>query len=117
MFKVPEQYRVGTGRMASDESFGNNGMFRIPLFDNEVGLVIASDGAGWEHVSMSLHDRMPTWEEMCLLKSIFWGKEDTVVQFHPPQSEYVNMHDFCLHLWRPIGVDFPVPNSILVGIK
>jgi hypothetical protein len=38
----------------------NNGAFRVPG-----GLrVIASDGEGWDHVSVSLPDRCPTWEEM-----------------------------------------------------
>lgn len=117
MFKVPEQYRVTKGAMASQESYGNNGMFRIPLYHRDIGLVIASDGAGWEHVSMSLPNRIPNWEEMCLIKAIFWGKEDTVVQYHPSESDYVNNHPNCLHLWRPIGVPFPIPPTIMVGVK
>ena len=48
---------------------------------------------------------------------MFWGDEDCVVQFHPPRSEYVNMHPNCLHLWKQVDAEFSMPDSILVGIK
>lgn len=54
---------------------------------------------------------------MHYIKTLFWDKEDTVIQYHPPQSQYVNCHPFTLHLWRPIGLTIPVPPSILVGPK
>lgn len=34
--------------------------------------IIASWAGGWEHVSVSLRNRCPTWDEMCLVKDIFW---------------------------------------------
>ena len=86
-------------------------------------LVIASNGSGWEHVSVSLKKgksqvaRCPRWSEMCFVKDQFWGKEDQVIQYHPKESEYVNFHPFVLHLWRPIGVEIPSPPSIMVGPK
>lgn len=83
----------------------------------KVILVIASDGMGWEHVSVSLPSRCPTWEEMCYIKNLFWDETDTVIQYHPPKSEYVNAHPYCLHLWRKIGYEFPLPESIMVGPK
>lgn len=136
-FHVPEQYRVRKGAYGSDASYGNNGAFFVPnragrtraLSTREATAVplkvIASDGrlvpdespelAGWEHVSVSLPNRCPTWEEMAFVKSVFWDASDCVVQFHPPESEYVNNHSFCLHLWRRINGPFPMPPSILVG--
>lgn len=72
-------------------------------------VIIASWGGGWEHVSVSLKKRCPTWEEMCMIKDIFWGDDECVVQFHPTKSEYVNAHPYCLHLWKKIGVDFETP--------
>ena len=114
--KVPEQYRVKTGMLASDESYGNNGLFLIPHESYELQ-VIASDGEGWEHVSVSLPTRTPSWKQMCYIKSLFWEDQDCVVQYHPPKSEYVNNHNYCLHLWKPIGQEIPLPPSILVGIR
>jgi hypothetical protein len=54
---------------------------------------------------------------MCQVKAMFWDEDDCVIQYHPPRSEYVNNHQNCLHLWRPIGVSLPMPPSIMVGIK
>lgn len=82
--------------------------------------IIACDGTetGWEHVSVSLKQlRSPTWEEMAIIKAMFWEAEECVIQFHPPESEYVNNHRFCLHLWKCVARPFPLPPSILTGIK
>ena len=51
-------------------------------------------------ISVSLVDRCPTWQEMCGVKRRFFEPEDCVVQYHPPESTYVNDHPYCLHLWR-----------------
>lgn len=99
-----------------DASFGNNGVFMIPLKRGWLQ-VIASDGLSWDHVSVSTPSRCPTWDEMCMVKDLFFDKEETVVQYHPPKSEYVNYHPYCLHLWRHQAVDPLLPPSILIGPK
>ena len=116
-FRVPEKFRVRNGLMPSSEADGNNGCFFLRLRHKQMLYAIASDGGGWEHVSVSRRDRTPTWEEMAQVKSLFWGEEDYVVQIHPPRSEYVNNHPYCLHLWRPTEVDFPRPPYWMVGVK
>jgi len=117
--KVPEHLRIRSGRLKSDASFGCNGAFTVKV-NTEKFMVIASDGMGWEHVSVSplTARRCPTWKEMCAIKAMFWDAEDWVVQFHPAASEYVNCHPHCLHLWRPTeGNGLPMPPSMLVGPK
>lgn len=116
MFHVPEKYRVRSGRMASDESYGNNGAFMVP-FESFTFCVIASDGEGWEHVSVSLPTRTPSWKQMCFIKNLFWDDDDCVVQYHPAKSDYINNHPNCLHIWRPTDQKIPVPDPILVGLK
>lgn len=118
MFQVPEKFRItsGAGLYNSTAADGNNGAFFIKCKGVKLR-VIASDGEGWEHVSVSAAARVPTWEEMCCIKDIFWGPEDTVVQYHPPRSDYINCHPYTLHLWRPVGVDFPRPPAIMVGVR
>lgn len=117
--KVPNEYRIKTGRLASDNLFGNNGAFEIPLSNRTMAFVIASDGAGWEHVSVSLvsdgKERTPTWAEMCKIKDMFWHETETVVQYHPPKELYVDNHKHTLHLWKPIGIEIPLPDTYLVG--
>ena len=81
--------------------------------------VIWSFGGGWEHVSMAPYKRShtPTWDEMCKLKDMFFYDDETVVQYHPKKSEYVNNLPNCLHLWRPLNEVMPTPPSIYVGLK
>lgn len=112
-FKCPNKYRVVVGNMPPGDD--QNGWFVIPLKHGQKVRVIASNGMGWEHVSVSRKDRPPLWEEMCQIKDMFWDKDDCVLQYHPPEADYVNNHPNCLHLWRPIGVEVPRPDSLLVG--
>lgn len=130
MFTVPEQYRITKefadkyphlGRVhhfASDKSIGNQGAFFLPRQGKHgyYFFAIAASAMGFEHVSVSIptEKRCPTWEEMCYVKDLFWSNDSCVIQYHPPRSNYVNNHDHCLHLWRPIGVEIPIPQTILV---
>lgn len=116
-FHVPEIYRIKNGEFSSSEQDGNNGAFMINGPLNKLLRIIASDGLGWEHVSVSLPNRVPTWEEMCFIKNIFWDEEDCVVEYHPPRSQYVNNCKFCLHLWKKQDYEFPLPDKSLVGLK
>src|SRR5262245_38210742 len=121
MKPAPEIYRLRKHPMlATDMSFGNNGFFVIPhyrIHDYEIRCQI-SDGMGWQHVSVTVakknHDasRCPTWEEMCYVKSVFWNKDETVIEYHPRESEYVSQHPFCLHLWKKDDYEFPLPDSL-----
>lgn len=74
-------------------------------------------GVPWEHVSVSTPRRCPTWEEMCKIKDLFWRPDEWVVQFHPPESANVSNHAYCLHMWRPVHAEMPLPPSIAVGTK
>ena len=78
--------------------------------------VIASDGeeSGWDHVSVSLEHRCPNWDEMCFVKDLFFDEGETVVQFHPAKSDYINNHKYCLHMWRPVDLPLPLPDQIMV---
>lgn len=120
MFKVPEKYRLKTGQLGSDESYGNNGVFTIQIDRFKQIRCIASDGEGWEHVSVSIMENRrriftPNWDEMCYVKALFWDDEDIIIQFHPPRSEYVNFHPNVLHLWRQSGIIYQTPKKSLIG--
>lgn len=110
----PEAHRIKNGRMAS--SAGEDGAFEF-IIDGLEFFCIASTGFGWEHVSVSLkgRKRCPTWEQMCKVKAMFWPEDACVVQYHPQSSEYVNVHPYCLHLWRPLQAEIPQPPRWMVG--
>jgi glycosyltransferase involved in cell wall biosynthesis len=94
--------------------------------DPAVRVVIATaatnpDSAGWDHVSVSVSDRggiyncaLPTWQEMSMIKDLFWDEEECVIQFHPPKSQYVNNYN-ALHLWKPAQREIPQPPTWLIG--
>jgi len=100
MFHVPEKYRYKD--VTNARCIGtNNGIFIVRSVRFKFPFkVIASDGDGWEHVSVSTKVRTPTWEEMCFIKDLFWDDEDWVIQFHPASDNHINLHPHCLHLWR-----------------
>lgn len=94
----------------------HEGAFKFRINGNNY-LVIASDGCGWEHVSVSCESKIPTWDIMCKIKDLFFYDDEVVMQLHPKKEEYINNHTNCLHLWRPINEKIPTPPSILVGYK
>lgn len=69
------------------------------------------NGTRWDHVSVSLKDRTPNWEEMAWVKSLFWDDEELVVEYHPPKSKYINVTATVLHLWKPLDFEIPLPPS------
>jgi hypothetical protein len=101
---------------------GNNGAFDVESPEPGWRLaLVASDGGGWEHVSVHAYNtirtkqRVPTWKEMSYVKRLCWDGEDVVMQLHPRESEYVNAHPHVLHLWRPTATTIPEPPAIFVG--
>ena len=86
---------------------------------NFEGSVIASSGAGWDHVSIrpKKHRYTPSWSDMCRVKDIFFRDDEAVIQIHPPKDEYVNNMPNCLHLWRAYDKEMVLPPSFMVGMK
>lgn len=117
---------IGDPQWQSDCGDGMNGAFLLPFTDKKAKshrlFIIASDGEGWEHVSVTdqttptSHLVPPTWEMMCRAKRAFWDDDECVMQLHVPQSEWIDCHSGCLHLWKPIGREIPRPPNLMVGI-
>jgi hypothetical protein len=134
---------TGPGRSFPGEPFGfflvNADRAKIPGIIRNMQLIVScgiepggvsvkeipgqQDIKVWEHVSATMYRYLtpnnkkystPTWDEMCVIKSLFWEPEDCVVQFHPPESNYVNEHKHVLHLWRPLEETMPMPPTIYV---
>jgi hypothetical protein len=118
-----ERARTLHGKFASQPG-ARSGVFVFNLSGPDPMAVICSDGRGWaeeglpglpwEHVSVSHRKRSPSWNEMCVVKNLFWHEEETVMQIHPPQSQWINNHEFCLHLWKP-SHEIILPPSLTVG--
>ena len=135
-FEELDAWRVTTGPMASTPEDGRHGVFVIPVDGHRhetVMIIMATDGTEiegdpsmrWEHVSVhvgfdagkgGVKQRTPTWAEMCLVKGLFWGPEEVVMQLHLRADQYVNNHEHVLHLWRPLDHEIPEPSALLVGV-
>ena len=106
MLRFPEPFRIAG-------SYGAPGAFKLDFESRELW-IIASNEFDWDHVSVSLKTRIPNWREMSLVKEVFWDDQDWVIQYHPPKKDYINLHPFCLHLWRPQFESIPLPPTIMV---
>ncbi len=116
-----EKYRLTKGFLRSGPEYGMNGVFIVPGPRGIRLICIISNGMGWEHVSVERTDKpdrigkkVPYWDEMDFIKNFFWGPEETVIQYHPPESVRVNIHPGVLHLWKPVDIEIPVPPQVLV---
>lgn len=115
---IVEKYRKTAGEWGTREG-EPFGLFFIPfkIGKTKLKVIVApfdKPGYGWEHVSVSLPNRCPTWNEMCFVKKLFWGEDVTVVQFHPKKEDYKNLHPYCLHLFRHAD-GHELPPSITVA--
>jgi len=63
----------------------------------------------WIHVSLSRPDRIPTYNDLKLVKELFIGADRKAIQILPSRSEHYNLHEFCLHLYSPFDKD-PLPD-------
>lgn len=83
---------------------GMGGLIKLPDCGT-CSVIWTRHDAEWEHVSVSPKHKfkIPSWEDMCRLKDVFFEDEEEVYQIHPPKSHYVNMRENCLHLWKPIN--------------
>lgn len=87
---------------------------RSPLQTSQNLSIIASTGEGWDHVSVSLPRRIPTWIEMDYIRSLFFKDDEVVMQLHPEESKHINVMENCLHLWRPQKESIPLPPEWMV---
>lgn len=92
------------------------GYFRVqsPLQKDKMLDILASNGDGWDHVSVSLPHRIPTWTEMDFVKRLFFLPEEIVMQLHPAEVKHINNMKNCLHLWRPQNISVPLPPLYMV---
>jgi len=105
-----EKYRRNHPLFGDSPAGSDYGYFEIPYESYSLSVIAASGlDSGWDHVSVSLRNRCPNWKEMCFIKSLFWEPEECVIQFHPPESKYINKHPYCLHLWKPKNHEIPLP--------
>lgn len=56
----------------------------------------------WHHLSVSKPNKLPTWEELNRVKVAFFGPDREAIQVLAKESDHVNLHPYCLHLWAEV---------------
>jgi hypothetical protein len=92
---------------------GGKFLVRSPV-DRHYLQVVASNGLGWDHVSVSRRERSPTWAELEHVKRLFFEETEVAMQLHLPPADHISIHPYCLHLWRPQAVPIPMPEKFMV---
>lgn len=68
-------------------------------------VIVGQEPIGW-HLSISHHRRLPTWEEVREARYQFVPGDLTMAMILPPKEQYVNIHNFCFHLYEIEGDKF-----------
>lgn len=58
-----------------------------------------ADGNSWIHLSVSRRSRIPSYDDLKLVKKEFIGDTYHAYQCFVPSSEHINIHKYVLHLW------------------
>lgn len=59
----------------------------------------------WLHVSMSFRSKLPTYQDMKIVKSVFIGDDRIAFQVFPATDQHVNIHENTLHLFSCLTKD------------
>lgn len=94
---------------------GDCGAFEVPsAVDLKPMFVIASVSDNWDHISVSRQNRAPNQLELDQVFRLFFAPGETAVQFFVPTADHINVHNNCLHLWRPRLAPMPRPPQVFV---
>jgi len=78
-----------------------NSVRKQPLIfsEKDIRVIVSIDANRW-HLSASCSDRLPTYHEMKKLRYEHIPDKAQMAMIFPPKSEFVNVHENCLHLWE-----------------
>lgn len=103
-----------TGEPWGPEDLG--GCFRFPSPKGVEIRVMAANGEGWDHVSVTLGiPRTPSWSEMELVKRLFFKPDEVAMQLHVTAEDHISHHPYCLHIWRPHELAIPLPPKWMIA--
>jgi hypothetical protein len=62
-------------------------------------VMVGNENGMW-HLSISNPDHYPDWDTIKWSRYNLCPKDITMVMVLPPETEYVDIHDKCFHLWQ-----------------
>jgi hypothetical protein len=109
---------LGREQWRTPERFGPDG-WCLSRVDGCGSVIVTTsdqdDGLEWTHASWAFDDRLPTYEELVLLRSAVWGSTGWAFQVFAPPSSHVNIHRHALHLWGRADGANPFPDFGATG--
>ena len=114
--KIKKEGRDGFGGTVFPVEYKKGKVKVVNKLDEALHFIF-SWGCGFEHLSVSTPIKTPTWEQMQKMKEIFWRDDEVCMQLHPKKEDYVNNMQYCLHIWKPIDKEIPIPPRVMVGIR
>ena len=85
---------------------------------------------GWECIGVGVRKRpqhsknklekVPrtlTYDELTMVKNLFWKDEEVVIMFIPPYHTHLFDQKFVTYLWKPLTMPLPLPAPIMELLK
>ena len=98
LHNTPQGYTDEGSFMGIARVYRNKGQGLLVL----VSVATKNDGHKVLHVSLSRRSRIPSWEDVKRVKNAFIGEDKEAYHVIPSMDDYINMHQFCLHLWHEL---------------
>lgn len=91
--KAPNQYRVRTGLVATENAAGMNGMFVVPLKDEVVNVLVNVAPQDRQHISLNARRELSV-EEIKEIALMFWDEAEIkdIVWHVTPSQLRMNAH-------------------------
>lgn len=68
-----------------------------------LSLSTMDNGEQFIHCSLSRRSRLPSWDDVKIVKTTFLGEDTEAFHIVPKKEDYINVNPYCLHLWVPYG--------------
>lgn len=108
-FPLPERFEFYGLQPVKQDWAELQRVYRVKKGVFRGGLILASvaiyDDQLWYHVSFSLKDRIPNYEQMAWVRWAIFASNLKVLQIFPPIDEHYSFHPNCLHLWACLEGD------------
>ena len=62
-------------------------------------VLVTKDNGKW-HLSISTPNAQPSYKELKKARYQFIPNECYMAQIFPPKEEFINLHEYCLHLYE-----------------
>lgn len=71
----------------------------LTIAKGDLRIIIGVEDGKW-HISLSTASRLPIYAEMKYLRYELLPDDCYMAMIFPPKAEFVNVHEFTLHLWE-----------------